>query len=169
MKILMLGNSLTYYNDLPEMLAERTGAEVIAHTRGGAHLSEHLDPEAELGAKTLPALENETWDYVILQEYSSGPVLERDSFFKSVDALCRLARKAGATPVLYETWAYLPGNAAYEAFDEEDRTYEAMTAGLMKSYEEMSPRDQRDSAGDHRVGYASSDAAHLQAPGGDVG
>ncbi len=137
MKILMLGNSLTYYNDLPEMLAERTGAEVVAHTRGGAHLSEHLDPEAELGAKTLPALENETWDYVILQEYSSGPVLERDSFFKSVDALCRLARKAGATPVLYETWAYLPGNAAYEAFDEEDRTYEAMTAGLMKSYEEI--------------------------------
>ena len=64
MKILMLGNSLTYYNDLPEMLAERTGAEVIAHTRGGAHLSEHLDPEAELGAKTLPALENETWDYI---------------------------------------------------------------------------------------------------------
>ena len=97
MKILMLGNSLTYYNDLPEILAERTGAEVVAHTRGGAYLSEHLDPEAELGAKTLPALENETWDYVVLQEYSSGPVLERDSFLKawmrSAGSPGRLARR----------------------------------------------------------------------------
>ncbi len=137
MRILMLGNSLTYYNDMPKLLADRTDAEVVAHTRGGARLAEHLDPESELGQKTLPALQNETWDYVILQEYSRGPIVERDSFFKSVDQLCRLARKAGAEPVLYETWAYLPENPGYEAFDEEERCYEAMISNLYNSYEEI--------------------------------
>ena len=66
MRILMLGNSFTFYNDMPSLLAELTGAEVVSHTRGGARLAEHLNPETEMGEKTLPALENETWDYVIL-------------------------------------------------------------------------------------------------------
>jgi len=34
MRILMLGNSFTFYNDMPAMLAGLTGAEVIAHTCG---------------------------------------------------------------------------------------------------------------------------------------
>ena len=36
MRILMLGNSLTSTNHMPELLAELTGAEVVCHTRGGA-------------------------------------------------------------------------------------------------------------------------------------
>lgn len=35
MRILMLGNSFTFANDMPAMLAELTGAEVVHHTRGG--------------------------------------------------------------------------------------------------------------------------------------
>ena len=38
MRILMLGNSLTFANDMPHMLAALTGAEVVHHTRGGARL-----------------------------------------------------------------------------------------------------------------------------------
>ena len=49
MRILMLGNSFTFTNDLPQMLAELTGGEVIHHTRGGARLSEHLNPNTKLG------------------------------------------------------------------------------------------------------------------------
>lgn len=43
MKILMLGNSFTTANRMPDMLAELTGAEIVQHTRGGARLAEHLD------------------------------------------------------------------------------------------------------------------------------
>lgn len=39
MRILMLGNSLTSAQDMPDILAELTGAEVVCHTRGGARLS----------------------------------------------------------------------------------------------------------------------------------
>ena len=34
MRILMLGNSYIFTNDLPNMLAEITGAEVVQNTRG---------------------------------------------------------------------------------------------------------------------------------------
>ena len=62
MRILMLGNSFTSSNDLPGLLAQLTGAQVIAYTRGGARLSEQLNPNTKLGAKTQAALATEPWD-----------------------------------------------------------------------------------------------------------
>ena len=67
MRILMLGNSLTFANDLPGMLAELTGAQVVHHTRGGARLSEQLNPKTRLGAQiraagAVPVL-YATWAY----------------------------------------------------------------------------------------------------------
>ena len=43
MRILMLGNSFTYYHDMPKILAQMLDAEVVAHTRGGARLAEQLN------------------------------------------------------------------------------------------------------------------------------
>ena len=56
MRILMLGNSFTFTNNMPQMLAELTGAEVVHHTRGGARLSEQLNPNTRLGSRTQAAL-----------------------------------------------------------------------------------------------------------------
>lgn len=131
MRILMLGNSFTYFNDMPELLAALTGWEVVSHTRGGAYLCEHLDPCAELGRKTLPALENERWDYVILQEQSRGPYERREQFLKSVRDLCPLIRAAGAVPVLYATWAYRDHS---ERLAGTGITYPLMLDALCKGY-----------------------------------
>ena len=49
MRILMLGNSFTAANGLPQRMARLTGAEVIAHTRGGARLAEQLNPKTKTG------------------------------------------------------------------------------------------------------------------------
>ena len=111
MRILMLGNSFTAANNLPQRLAQLTGAEVMAHTRGGARLAEQLNPKTKLGAKTLVALEGEPWDFVILQEMSHGPVSSPQSFFTSVERLCEWIRAKGATAVLFATWAYERGDA----------------------------------------------------------
>ena len=110
MRILMLGNSLTFANDMPQMLAARTGAEVVHHTRGGARLSEQLNPATRLGAQTQAALAREHWDYVVLQEMSHGPISSPKRFFSSVARLCEQIRASGAAPVLYATWAYQKGS-----------------------------------------------------------
>ena len=133
MRILMLGNSFTFYNDMPAMLAELTGAEVIAHTRGGARLAEQLNRETQMGSKTCEALENETWDYVILQEQSHSPVTSKASFLKSVTALCEMSRHAGAVPVLYATWAYQKGSKVMEGMG---MSYDEMSGQMSASYHE---------------------------------
>ena len=108
MRILMLGNSLTTANGLPDTLAERLQAQVVVHARGGARLSEHLNPKTKLGARTQDALAAGQWDYVVLQEMSNGPLRFPNRFREAVCALSEAARDAGATPVLYSTWAYAP-------------------------------------------------------------
>ena len=133
MRILMLGNSLTSANDLPQTLARLTGAEVRAHTRGGARLAEQLNPATRLGAATQAALATESWDYVVLQETSNGPVLHRAAFLRSATALCEQARAAGATPLLFATWAYRPGSAKLTRMD---LGFDEMAAALSAAYRE---------------------------------
>lgn len=108
MRILMLGNSLTTANGLPDLLASRLDAEVTVHARGGARLSEHLNPHTKLGAKTQQALAGGSFDFLIMQEMSNGPVTSPARFLESVNKLAQAARESGAQPILYATWAYAP-------------------------------------------------------------
>lgn len=138
MRILMLGNSLTFYNDMPARLAGLIGAEVTAHTRGGARLSEHINPKTELGSKTLPALETEPWDYVILQEMSNAPITSKAAFLRSISALCEKIHNAGATPLLFATWAYQKGSPQMEKMD---ISYDVMAAQMAESYREAAEQN----------------------------
>lgn len=131
MRILMLGNSFTYYHDMPEILSAMLGEEVVAHTRGGAYLWEHLDPEQELGKKTLPALADEKWDYVVMQEQSSTPALRRELFLDSAKKLCDLIHQNGAKPLFYCSWAYRDGS---ELLASTGLTYDEMHNALHDSY-----------------------------------
>ena len=138
MRILMLGNSFTFANDMPAMLAELTGAEVVHHTRGGARLAEQLNPKTKTGGKTRTALENEFWDYVVLQEMSNGPVTSRNSFLKSVGQLCSRIREEGATPILFATWPYQKGS---QALTDLGMSYEEMAEGLYEAYHEAADQN----------------------------
>lgn len=137
MRILMLGNSYTSANHLPLMLAEMTGAEVIAHTRGGARLAEQLNPATKLGNKTLKALHDEKWDYVILQEMSNGPITSKEKFLTNVSKLCGLIRKNGATPVLFSTWAYEKNGKQLKKFGME---HEDMICLMKEAFREAAKR-----------------------------
>ena len=137
MRILMLGNSLTSAHDLPGTLARFTGAEVVAHTRGGAQLAEQLNSKTRLGAATRAALASERWDFVVLQESSNGPVLHRVAFLRAAEGLCAQARTAGAVPVLFATWAYRPGSAKLARMD---MTFDEMAAALGNAYGEAAAR-----------------------------
>lgn len=131
MRILMLGNSFTFTHDMPKLLAALTGAEVVQHTRGGARLAEQLNPDTRMGALTQNALTQEHWDYVVLQEMSTGPITSPKSFYASIGSLCEQIRANGAVPVLFATWAYKKGSAelTYKGWD-----YEEMARSLSDAY-----------------------------------
>lgn len=132
----MLGNSFTSTNNMPQMLAKLTGAEVVCHTRGGARLAEHLNPATRLGARTQTALKAEKWDYVILQEMSNGPITSPERFLNSVEKLCQLIRKNGAVPILYATWAYRNNCAKLTAMGMEyDEMFQRMHDGYHRAAE----------------------------------
>lgn len=163
MRILMLGNSLTFANDMPAMLAGLTGAEVVHHTRGGARLSEQLNPATRLGGRTQAALTGEHWDYVVLQEMSHGPVSSPKSFFSSVARLCEQIRANGATPVLYATWAYQKGS---EALSAKGWDYDGMSRALSEAYRQAARENRALLADAGRRFYEQADAEELYAPDG---
>lgn len=115
------------------MLAELLHAEAVHHTRGGAYLSEHLDPETELGARTQQALLSERWDYVVMQEYSTGPITAHAPFLDSVQRLCVQIRENGAVPVLYATWAFKKNG---KKLRESGLDYDGMFRALYDAYHE---------------------------------
>lgn len=143
MRILMLGNSFTFYNDMPSMLKEITGSEVVSYTRGGAYLAEQLNPDTEMGAKTFHALEgDQSWDYVILQGQSSEPVLSKESFVKSVNGLCKKIHAVGVVPLLYSTWAYQKDSAVMQEMTEKHGlSYDVMYAQLASAYSEAAEQN----------------------------
>lgn len=163
MRILMLGNSFTFANHMPRMLAELTGGEVVHHTRGGARLSEHLNPGTRLGERTQAALRDEHWDYVVLQEMSNGPITSPKSFFSSVAQLCKQIRENGAVPILYATWAYQKGRAklADKGWD-----YDDMACKLRDAYAKAARENHVLSADVGRRFYELSDTQDLYAADG---
>ena len=127
MRILMLGNSFTSTNHMPDILAKLTGAEVVQHTRGGARLAEQLNPKTKMGKRTQEALQSQKWDFVILQEMSNGPISSNKSFLENAGKLCEQIRENGAKPVFYATWAYQREGKKLETFGMDyDEMYQQM-------------------------------------------
>lgn len=131
MRILMLGDNLTAYNDLPYILAKSLQAEVESITKEDARLFEFRNPSKELGKRTEEALLQRSWDYVVLQDQISRPVRFRGAFLQDVRVLSRKIRSVGAVPVLFAVWPYKPGTELYDKYDLE---YDSLADGLFESY-----------------------------------
>lgn len=136
---------------------------MVYHTRGGARLSEHLNPKTKLGARTQAALRDEHWDYVVLQEMSHGPVTSPKSFFSSVEQLCKQIRENGAVPILYATWAYQKGGAKLTA---KGWNYDEMARKLSEAYHKAAQANNALIADVGRRFYELSDTQDLYAADG---
>jgi hypothetical protein len=108
LRILFIGNSLTFYNDLPMRTAEIAEADTTLRwpdaqsvTRSSTSLRQHWF----IG--TAPQrIQAERWDYVVLQEGSLDIVEEPETTEVYVAKYDSLARAAGARTMLYLTWTY---------------------------------------------------------------
>jgi hypothetical protein len=111
-RVLFLGNSYTYVNDLPAVfrdLARAGGRNVETGmvANGGETLAQHAASPDSLGA-----IRGSRWQFVVLQEQSEIPALAaawQTQMFPATETLVASIRSAGATPILLETWAHRDG------------------------------------------------------------
>lgn len=139
-KILFVGNSYTYYNNMPAryfgelMKAAGYKVKVISLTKGGWTLSNSADARDELGSQVDSMLKNQSFDFVVLQEQSMTPAVNVGSFYGGVRRLNNKIRESGATPILYATWGRKQGSGDLTATG---LTAETMTWKLAAAYEHM--------------------------------
>ncbi|MDE1152719.1 MAG: hypothetical protein PW788_09305 [Micavibrio sp.] len=116
--VLFIGNSYTYYNDMPQMVADIAAGDmgnsviyqIQSATRGGKSLTALLQDQ-----DIVNLVSARLWNYVVLQEQSFWAMAP-----ESVEVTANAARdwvgkiKAeGAKPLLYVTWARQPNSYWY--------------------------------------------------------
>jgi hypothetical protein len=104
LSVLFIGNSLTYYNDLPGLVADMSSGQprpmaIETETAALRTLAKHVS----IG-RAQAKLASRRWDVVVLQEYSREPVTNplrsREAFAK----LASIARAQGARVIVFENW-----------------------------------------------------------------
>ena len=136
MHILFIGNSYTYYNDLPaifEKLANENGKNVMTSsvTFGGARLHQFVE-DNEYAKMLDELLEKNQYDICILQEQSILPILNYSLFLEGVKVLNAKMAYTSKHFTLYETWGRESGS---ETLEEYGWTNESMTELLAEAYE----------------------------------
>jgi len=105
MKILFIGNSFTGRNNVPALIAQLAVArgKEVQHrliSAGGASLRMHWNK-----GDAQKAIEQTSYDYVVLQEQSTLPVKNAVRMHENIRLFDPVIKASGAKTVLYLTWA----------------------------------------------------------------
>ena len=106
-KVLFLGNSYTYYNDMPgivEQLAFPNGDTLIhdQNTPAGYNLIEHAT-----NIISINIIQSDDWDHVVLQDHSLQPAYYYLEFYNGAEQLIQLINEDDLclnTTIFYMTW-----------------------------------------------------------------
>lgn len=173
LRVLFIGNSYTYYNDLPETLrklaASATPPVAIETARvlvGGSTLQQHWQR-----GKAQEAIREGTWDYVVLQEHSllGGKVVEPEpvvapvaGFFEFARLFNAEIRRTRARTIFYMPWSR-------EAFPEQQfrisDAYRAEARELMAMVAPVGPAMMAARIGDPSISFYHGDHSHPKPPG----
>lgn len=106
-RVLFIGNSYTYFNDLPwltQQLAASAKEPKTLETEmvvvGGATLKNHWKR-----GKALRLLKAKRWDYVVLQEQSTLPITNSKEMYKYASLFDAKIKRVNSQTVFYLTWA----------------------------------------------------------------
>ena len=143
LKVLFLGNSYTYVNNLPKLLIDiafSTGDTIFTdeNTPGGYRLMGHAS-----NAISLAKIRSDKWNYVVLQDQSQLPSFpEADveamvyPFARALDSVIK-ENNACTQTVFYMTWGRKNGDAQNCAFWPPVCTYQGMDSLLALRYRKM--------------------------------
>lgn len=127
-RVLFIGNSLTYFNDLPGMvLAMAESAQVESVVVEMAALPNYSLEDHWTSGPALNALRNRGgWSFVVMQQGPSGLPESRVNLLEWAGRWDAEIRAAGAMPVMYMVW---PDQSRMTAFDSVSASYrDAATA-----------------------------------------
>ena len=111
LKVLFVGNSLTYYHDMPGIMIGLIRQEqpdrplkVAMLTGPGASLHDHV----RSGKLEEILQQHGPWDWVVLQEKGGLPLAEPEQVRRDTLLLAEQVRASGAKPILYVDWMNPP-------------------------------------------------------------
>ena len=138
-KVLFIGNSFTFYSDIPSLfgkIATAAGVDVVVDsvTQGSWTLTKFADENDEYGKKVDDKLKaSNDYDAIVLQEQSTRPLNNYNDF---LTAAKKLRDKINATQTncriyLYSTWGYK------DEADSRKMTIPEMEEKLREAYENV--------------------------------
>ena len=135
MRVLFIGNSYIFVNDMPQIFADLVqagGYEAIVETaaKGGWTLADHASSD-----ETQKLISDGTWDYVVLQEQSIISSIEHRrnaEMAPAAKALVEQITDVGALPLFFMTWGRRDGLPEF-GFD----SFSAMQNQLQQGYTEI--------------------------------
>lgn len=138
--ILFIGNSFTYFHDLPKIVEEiaevnkqKIFTKQVAY--GGYRLSQYLQHRSSEYHEILDQLDSREWDYVILQDHSKGTIDNTLEFHKSVDIFNKMITNRNSKTVLYSTWSYKDNS---DMLASTNLSYKDMYVQISKEYHKAS-------------------------------
>lgn len=114
-RVLFIGNSLTYFNDLPGTVAQLAASvnetvDVASVAQPNFALIDHVSGKSD----AVEVIQKGHWDYVVLQQGPSSLELSRDTLILATRLLDPYIRAAGGRGALLMVW---PESARFEFFD----------------------------------------------------
>lgn len=139
LNILFLGNSLMYYNDMPELfekMAKTMGKKVNVRsvTKGSATISDFANEKTDVGAEATQLLENNPWDIVIIEPSRRISPYEntvKEAELASAKMIQALAKNAGGDVLLYSVWGNNNGSVGEYKADSSSLSYSSVASHVM--------------------------------------
>lgn len=109
-KILFIGNSSTYFNNMPLMVeglakADHINCQIKSITASNYKLSQFATTGNPYNTEIINTLSSEKWDFVILQEHRESIMQNIEVTKSAITTLKQAIDKSGAQTILYETQA----------------------------------------------------------------
>jgi len=142
-QILFIGNSYTYFHDMPEVLFAQAAADagydwsISSVTEGGWRLSQFADPQDAHGQRLRAAVAGKQFDCVVLQDQSTNAIEHPEDFIGGIAGLQALLQDQTQHFVLYATWGRKPGSPDLERLG---LTNAQMTQQLADAYQQAAER-----------------------------
>lgn len=107
-KVLFVGNSYTYFWNLPQTVEAMCNEKGLTYTcdqstAGGANLGQHW--RSAKGLHTLKKLDAKTYDFVVIQDHSMRAIKDPDSLHIYGEKFANLIKNKHGEILLYMTWS----------------------------------------------------------------